>query len=243
MAHRRGTRRTGPGCRHPRIGVPELSAARRRQRRALAHRPIGRLDAIDPARPRHGGPARVAAASGRQRGRRLPRGHRGNRRGRNTDPAASLRPAGRRVADSARSGPRRHRLSNPGGHRHAWRGRVGDPQGEPDANCGARHRTAARPATDRPSASGRRADTARSDANTAGNANSDGHAEREPVDSDQRVTVPQPEPDARPLADSQSEPVMRCRVRAVSEPVDALLVRVLRVWDTQEGTVPISSLS
>lgn len=243
MAHRGGTRRTGPGCRHPRVGVSELSAPRGRQRRPHAHRPLGRPVAIDPAGPRPGGPALVATASGRERSRGLPSGHRGDRRGRHADPAALRGPPGRPVADPERSGPRRYRLSDPCGHRHAWRGRFDDAGREPDPNHVAQHRAAAatRSATDRPSASGCRAATAGSRADADADTQPDGHTSRESDASDQRDTFAQP--DARALADTQSEPVMRSRVRAVSEPRVAKFGTSHAESGVQEGIVPMALCS
>jgi hypothetical protein len=232
VARRGGPRRTGPGCGHPRIGVPGLSAPRGCQRRARAHRPVRRAAAVDPASRRPGGTPGVAAASRRERGRGLPRGHRGDRRERNADQAARRRPAGRGIADPEGSRARRRRLPDPRGHRDAGRRRFDDSRREPEPDHADRRRVAsARPATDRPTASCWWTDTPDSHADTAADANTDGHTEREPVASDQRDTVTEPEPVTPALAVNQPEPVMRRRMRALnSTSVRAMLVRVLRSW-------------
>ena len=230
MAHRGGARRTATGCRHPRVSVPELSAPCGRPRCPHAHRPLGRAVAIDATGRRRGGSLLVAAAGGRERGGCHPCRRRGHRCRRNADPSALRRPGGRSVADAERSGPRRYRLSEPCGHEHARRGCIDDSGRQPAANRAARHRApATRSAIGRSAASGRGADTAGGAADTDADTQPDGHTEREPIGPDQCVTVAQREPVARALADGQSEPVLRSRVRAVSERwVDATLVRVLR---------------
>ena len=230
MADRGGTRRTGPGCGHPRVSVPELPAPRGRQRRPHAHRPVGRSVAIEPTSRRLGGSARVAAAGGRERGRSHPCRHRWHRRRRNADPSALGRARGRRVAVPERRGPRRCRLSEPRGQGHARRECFGDSRRERDPNRAAWHRAAAtRSSTDRSSATGRGADTAGSHADADADTQPDGHTDRHSVDSDERDAIAQPEPDGPALAVTHPEPVMRKRMRAVSEPcLDATLVRVLR---------------
>ncbi len=208
MADRGGTRRTSPGRGHPRVSVPELPAPRGRQRRPHAHRPLGRPVAVDPTGQRLGGALLVAAAGGRECSRGLPCRHRGDRRRWNADPAALRRPSGRPVADPERIGPRRYRLSDSCGHEHARRGRFDDPGRERDPTRVARRRTAARrSATDRPSASSRGPDTAgcHADADTQPDSDTD----RESLAPDQRDTFAQPDPDARALAVTQPEPVMR----------------------------------
>jgi len=227
MAHRGSTRPTGPGCRHPRIGVPELSAPRGRQRCPHAHRPLCRPAAIDPTRRRRGGWLLVAAAGGCERGRCRPCRRRGHRRRRNADPSALRRPR-ERPLERERIGPRRYRLSDACAHEYARRGCFDGSGRQPGANRAARHSAAAtRSATDRSSASGRGTDTAGSAADTYADTQPDRHTERESVAFDQRGTFAKPDPDA--LADTQSEPIMRSRVRPVSERwVDARLVRVLR---------------
>ncbi len=245
MAYRGGSQRTSAGRRHPRVSVPELSPPRGRQRRPHAHRPLGRPNAIDPAGRRRVGSPPVAVAGGRERIRSLPRRHRGDRRRRNADPAALRRPRGRRVTDPERSGPRRYRLSDPCGHGHDWHGRFDDSGREPDPDCADRHSAATtRTATDRPSASVRGGHTSDSHTDTGADAQPDGHTDRESVGSDQRVTLAQREPDARAHADTQSEPIMRNRVRAVSERcVDATLLRLMRSWSAQQGIAPMARLS
>jgi hypothetical protein len=225
MADRGGTRRTGTRRRHPRVSVPELPAPRGRQRRPHAHRPLGRLVAVDPTGQRLGGSLLVAAAGGRERSRGLPCRHRGHRRRRNPDPSALCRSRGRPVTNPQRVGPWGCWIPEPCAHGHARRGRVGDSGRKPDANRAGRHRAAAtRSATDRPYASGRGADTAGCDADA--DTQPDGHADA--YANAQPDTFAQPDPDARAVPINQPEPVMRDRVRAVSNRCVATPVQVLR---------------
>ena len=232
MADRGGTRRTSPGRGHPRVSVPELPAPRGRQRRPHAHRPLGRPVAVDPTGQRLGGALLVAAAGSRERSRGLPCRHRGDRRRWNADPAALRCSGGRPVADPERIGPRRYRLSDACDHA-ARRGRFGDSGCEPDPDRTAQHSTAARHATGWAYTSGRGPDPAGSHAAANVNTQPDGNTDRESVAPDQRVAIAQRKPVARAFADTQSQPVMRSRLRAVSERCVATLVRVLQSGSAQ----------
>jgi hypothetical protein len=226
MADRGGPRRTGSGCRHSRVSVPELPAPRGRQRCAHAHRPLVRAVTIDATGRRLAGSALVVAAGGRERSRSHPCRHRGNRRRGNADPAALRRPGGRPVADPEGVGPWKCRFPDACGHEDARRRRFDDSGREPGPNRGTWHRaTATGTAADRSSTSGRGPDPNGSHSNADADTQPDGHTDGKSVtDADT-----QPDPDTQPVAIGQPEPVMRSRLRALSEWGDcATLVRVLR---------------